>query len=70
MGVLIRYSAKMTVHIGFVILCRTVTTDSNVSNQATKIKVIVHIEFAKRCTAVTTDGNISNPMTKVKMTAH
>ena len=47
---------KIAAHIWFAILCRTVTTDGNVSNQATEVKM----------TVVTTDSNISNLVTKVK----
>ena len=37
--------AKMTVHIGFTKLCKTVTTDANISNQTTKVKMTVHMRF-------------------------
>ena len=57
---------KIAAHIWFAILCRTVTTDGNVSNQATEVKMTVHIRFAKLCMVVTTDSNISNLVTKVK----
>ena len=57
---------KIAAHIWFAILCRTVTTDGIVSNQATEVKMTVHIRFAKLCMVVTTDSNISNLVTKVK----
>ena len=57
---------EIAAHIWFAILCRTVTTDGNVSNQATEVKMTVHIRFAKLCMVVTTDSNISNLVTKVK----
>ena len=52
------------------LLCRTVTTDSNISNQATEVKMAVHIGFVKLCPAVTADGDISNQAKEVKMTVH
>ena len=42
------------------LLCRTVTTDGNISNQAIEIKMTVHIGFVEWCMAVTADGDISN----------
>ena len=56
----------MTVHIGFVELCTTVTADGKISNQVTEVKMAVHIGFVELCTAVTTDGDISNQATEVK----
>ena len=47
----------MTMHIGFVELCTTVTADGKISNQATELKMDVHIGFVKLCMAVTADGN-------------
>ena len=39
--------AKLTMHIGIVKLCRTVTTDGNIFNQAIEAKITVHIGFVK-----------------------
>ena len=61
---------KITGHIRFVVLCRTVTTDGNIANQATEAKMTVHIGFVESCTAVTADGDISNQATEVKMAVH
>ena len=44
------------------------TTDGDISNQATEVKMAVHIGFVELCTAVTADGDISNQVTEVKMT--
>ena len=52
------------------LLCRTVTTDGNIPNQAIKVKMTLHIGFAELCTAVTADGDISNQAKEVKMTVH
>ena len=52
------------------LLCRTVTTDGNISNQATKVKITVHIGFVELYMAVTADGDISNQAKEVKMTMH
>ena len=57
-------------HIRFVELCRTVTTDGNIANQAAKVKITMHIGFVELCLAVTTNGDISNQATEVKMTVH
>ena len=38
---------KLTMHIGIVKLCRTVTTDGNIFNQAIEVKITVHIGFVK-----------------------
>ena len=51
-------------------MCKTVTADGNIANQATEIKVTVHIGFVELCTAVTADGDVSNQVTEVKMTVH
>ena len=61
---------KITGHIRFVELCRTVTTDGNIANQATEVKMTVHIGFVELCTAVTADGDVSSQVTEVKMTVH
>ena len=53
---------KITGHIRFVELCRTVTTDG--------VKMSVHIGFVELCKAVTADGDISNQATEVKMLVH
>ena len=60
----------MTVHIGFVELCTTVTADGQISNQATEVKMALRKGFVKLCTAVTADGDISNQATEVKMTVY
>ena len=52
------------------LLCRTVTTDGNISNQATKVKVTVYIAFVELCTAVSVDGKISSQATEVNMAVH
>ena len=52
------------------LLCRTVTTDGNISNQATKVKVTVYIGFVELCTAVSVDGKISSQATEVNMAVH
>ena len=51
-------------------MCRTVTTDGNIANQTTEVKMTTHIGFAELCMAVTADGDISNQTTEVKMTVH
>ena len=51
-------------------MCRTATTDGNIANQETEVKMTVHIGFVKLCMAVTVDGDISNQATEVKMTVH
>ena len=51
-------------------MCRTVTTDGNIANQATEVKMTMHTGFVELCTAVTADGDISNQATEVKMTVH
>ena len=57
---------KITRHIRFAKLCRTVTTDGNIADQATEVKMTVHIEFVELCTAITADGDIFNQATEVK----
>ena len=61
---------KTNRHIKFVELCRTVTTDGNIPNQATEVKMTMHVGFVELCTAVTADGDISNHLTEVKMVVH
>ena len=51
-------------------LYRTVTTDGNIANQVTEVKITLHIRFVELCTAVTADGDISNQATEVKMAVH
>ena len=50
------------------LLCRTVTTDCNISNQAIDVKMTVTI--CKICTAVTADDDYSNQAKEVKMTVY
>ena len=50
-------------------MCTAVTTDGNISNQATEAKLTLHIGFVNFFTAVT-DGNIPNQSVIVKMTVH
>ena len=54
----------MMMHIGFVELCTAVTTDSDISNQATEVKMAVHIGSVDLCMVVTADGDISNQATE------
>ena len=61
---------KITRHIRFVELCRTVTTVGNITNQVTEAKMTMHIGFVQLCTAVSADGDISNQATEVKMAVH
>ena len=49
----------MTIHIGFVELCMTVTDDGDISNQATEVKMAMHIGFVELCMAVTADVKIA-----------
>ena len=50
--------------------CAEVTTDGNIANQGTEVKITLHKGFVELCTAVTADGDISNQATEVKMTVH
>ena len=61
---------KITGHIRFVELCRIVTTDGNITNQATEAKMTVHIGFVELYTAVTADGDASNQAIEVKVAVH
>ena len=53
-----------------ILLCRTVTTDDDISNQATKVKMTVYIGLVELWTAVTVDGKIFSQAAEVKMTVH
>ena len=64
---------KITGHITFVELCRTVTTyrcDGSIANQATAVKTTMPTRFVELCMAVTAGGDIFNQVTEVKMTEH
>ena len=52
--------AKMTVHLGFVNLSMTVTTD-DISSELTEAKITVQYRtFLNLCMAVTTGDNVSS----------
>ena len=55
---------KIMGHLRFAELCRTVTTDGNIANQATKVKMSLHIGFVELYTTVIADGDISNQATE------
>ena len=64
---------KITGHIAFVELCRTVTTDGwgNITSQVTEVKMTMHRGFVELCTAVTAGGgDISNQVTEWSKNDH